>query len=134
MTKEQLIDFCNRKFNIYSKTSKIHITSYTAYDNDENIKARFYHLKFAITENRDATIVLTLNDVTHDVVVNNILISVGIQTFCINNDITAPDQTDAEICKFISDTIDTYKNSKIVCHLDLNAIEQEDSANLVYNC
>ena len=133
MTKEQLIDFCNRKFNIYSKTSKIHITSYTAYDNDENIKARFYHLKFAITENRDATIVLTLNDVTHDVVVNNILISVGIQTFCINNDITAPVQTDAEICKFISDTIDTYKNSKIVCRLDLNAIEQEDSANLVYN-
>ena len=134
MTKEHLIDFCNRKFNIYSKTSKIHITTYVAYDNDENIKARFYHLKFAIAENRDATIVLTLNDVTHDVVVNCILISVGIQTFCIDNDITAAVQTDEEICKFIADTIDTYKKSKIVCHLDLNAIEQEDSANLVYNC
>lgn len=119
MTKEQLIDFCNRKFNIYSKTSKTHITTYVAYDNDENIKARFYHLKFAITEHRDATIVLTLNDVTHDVVVNNILISVGIQTFCINNDITAPVQTDAEICKFIADTIDTYKKSKIVCNYTL---------------
>ena len=76
-------------------------------------------MKFAIAENRDATIVLTLNDVTHDVVVNCILISVGIQTFCINNDITAPIQTDAEICKFISDTIDSYKNSKIVCNYTL---------------
>ena len=131
MTKEQLLDFCNKKFPTCGKRR---IASYVAYDNDENIKARFYHLKFAIAENRDATIVLTLNDVTHDVVVNCILISVGIQTFCIDNDITAAVQTDEEICKFIADTIDTYRKSKIVCHLDLNAIEQENSANLVYNC
>lgn len=131
MTKEQLLDFCNKKFPTCGKRR---ISSYVAYDSDENIKARFYHLKFAITEHRDATIVLTLNDVTHDIIVNTILISVGIQTFCINNDITAAVQTDEEICKFIVDTIDTYRKSKIVCHLDLNTIEQEDSANLAINC
>ena len=127
MTKEQLIDFCNKKWITT-------ITSYVAYDSNEYVKARFYHLDFNIAKHRTATIVCTLNDVTHDVVVNNILISVGVKTFCINNDITATVQTDEEICKFIIDTIDSYKKSKIVGRLGLKPIEQEDSANLVINC
>lgn len=105
MTEEQLLDFCNKKW----KTS---IDTYIPYDSEENIKARFCNLHLNIARNRTATIMCELDDVTHEVVVYNIILSEGNKTFCANNGISDIVQTDEEICKFIVDTIDTYKSIK----------------------